>query len=421
MFASPSTPPPQTQGWCPGAWQPMASGDGLVVRVRPPLGRLSAAQALQLANLAGQHGAGVLELTSRANIQLRGMATAQHGAVLDALATQGLLDRDARQEQLRNLVIDPLCQPGDGVLALAEALQQAMASDTALDGLPAKFGMSIASGRHAGLAEVAADLQLTRHGPHRWLLQVPGQTGAWQAAHPSQAVQAALALARWCAAQARARRAAGDHPGRLPSLLRQAQASPGSLSPLAMPSGLSAVPVSLPAGGTPKPGWQYGLGLLVAAPLGRVAADALARLARSGIAGLRLTPWRMLLVEGLEPQGIEAAGLNNPEHWITDPQDARLRVSSCSGAPACHQALAPTQDLALALAPHVPDGAHLHVSGCSKGCARQLPATVTLVAQAGSTEPTFGRIRQASAQAVPDSRWSARSLRDNPRLLFEEI
>lgn len=399
----------------------MASGDGLVVRVRPPLGRLSPAQALQLAELARSTGTGVLELTSRANIQLRGIAPAQHGAVLEALAAQGLLDGDTRQEQLRNLVIDPLCQPGDGLLALAEALQHAMASDTALDGLPAKFGMSIASGRHAGLAEVAADLQLIRHGADRWQLQVPGQTGAWQAANPSQAVHAALALARWCAAQARARRAAGAHPGRLPALLRQAQASPGSLSPLAMPPGLSAVPVSLPAGGTPKPGWQYGLGLLVAAPLGRVAADALARLARSGIAGLRLTPWRMLLVEGLEPQGMQAAGLNDHEHWITDAQDARLRVSACSGAPGCHQALAATQDLALALAPHVPEGAHLHVSGCAKGCARQLPATVTLVAQAGGDAPVFGLIRHASAQAVTDSRWSARSLRDNPGLLFEEI
>lgn len=416
---SPSTP--LTQGWCPGAWQPMASGDGLVVRVRPPLGRLSAAQALQLAQLAGQHGAGVLELTNRANIQLRGIAPEQHGAVLEVLAAQGLLDGDARQEQLRNLVIDPLCQPGDGVLALAQALQQALASDTGLDGLPAKFGLSIASGAHGGLAEVAADVQLIRHGPQGWLLQVPGQAMAWQAANLSQAVQATLALARWCAAQARRQRADGAHPGRLSRLLRQAQASAAALPALAMPPGLGEVPAHTPAGSPQKPGWQYGLGLLVAAPLGRVSAGALARLAGSGIAGLRLTPWRMLLIEGLEPQGMQAAGLNDHEHWITDAQDARLRVSACSGAPGCRQALAPTQDLALALAPHVPDGAHLHVSGCTKGCARQLPATVTLVAQAGGDAPVFGLIRNAPAQAVTDSRWSARSLRDNPGLLFEEI
>ncbi len=399
----------------------MASGDGLVVRVRPPLGRLSAGQALRLAELASEHGAGLLELTSRANIQLRGVAPAGHGALLAALAAQGLLDGDARQEQLRNLVIDPLCQPGDGVLALAEALQQALLADTALEGLPAKFGVSLASGRHGGLAEVAADVQLVRDGAQGWLLQVPGYPIAWRADNAILSVQAALALARWCVAQARARRAAGEHPGRLPQLLRQAQAHTGALPPLALPAGLHEAPPYLPAPSQPKPGWQCGLGLLVAAPLGRVAASALARLARSGITGLRLTPWRMLLVEGLAPQGMPGAGLTDRDHWICDAQDARLRVSACSGAPGCRQALAPTQDLALALAPHVPEGAHLHVSGCSKGCARQLPATVTLVAQAGGDGPVYGRGRHATAQAVPDSRWSARSLRDNPGLLFEEM
>ena len=30
------------RGWCPNAWRPMAAGDGLLVRVRPRLGRLDA-------------------------------------------------------------------------------------------------------------------------------------------------------------------------------------------------------------------------------------------------------------------------------------------------------------------------------------------------------------------------------------------
>ena len=29
------------RGWCPTAWRPMAAGDGLLVRVRPKLGRLT--------------------------------------------------------------------------------------------------------------------------------------------------------------------------------------------------------------------------------------------------------------------------------------------------------------------------------------------------------------------------------------------
>ncbi|BBI51636.1 hypothetical protein HORIV_40570 [Vreelandella olivaria] len=65
-------PSPSIKGWCPGAWRPMATGDGLLVRVRPPLGELSRAQLLALCDAAETFGSGLIELTSRANFQLRG-------------------------------------------------------------------------------------------------------------------------------------------------------------------------------------------------------------------------------------------------------------------------------------------------------------------------------------------------------------
>ena len=138
-----SNPSFAIKGRCPGALQPMASGDGLIVRVRPPLGRLSAAQALRVAELAQQYGSGVLELSTRANVQLRGVAPAQHPALLQALAAQGLLDTDARSESLRCIVLDPFWQPGDGLQAGALALQQAVLGASGLDGLPPKFGWAV--------------------------------------------------------------------------------------------------------------------------------------------------------------------------------------------------------------------------------------------------------------------------------------
>jgi precorrin-3B synthase len=399
----------------------MASGDGLVVRVRPPLGRLTAPQALLLAQLAQDHGCGLLELTSRANVHLRGIAPERHGAVLQALAQQGLLDSDARSERLRNLVIDPLWQPGDGVLEMAQALQTALPQAQDLDTLPAKFGFSIAGGAHSGLAQVAADVRLQPGSDTTWLVQAEGQAMAWQAASPGQAVDAALALARWCAAQAHARRVQGLHPGRLASLLQRWQAGHANHTPLSDLQQLPLRPAPSASGDAPSPGWQAGLGLLVAAPLGRVTAAALARLALSHRCSLRLTPWRMLLIEGIDPDGAKAAGLDDDLHWIRHAADARLRVSACTGAPGCPQALAPTQALALELASHVPEGAHLHVTGCAKGCARQQPAAVTLRAQANPKAPTFEVIRHGTARDLATAAWEVSTLRDNPGLLFEEI
>ncbi len=59
---SPARPPaaPKVYGWCPGALRPMMSGDGLVVRLRPPLGRLSQQQACAVAELSQRFGNGVL-------------------------------------------------------------------------------------------------------------------------------------------------------------------------------------------------------------------------------------------------------------------------------------------------------------------------------------------------------------------------
>ena len=93
--AASSVPRPDAKGWCPGAHRAMASGDGLLVRVRPRLARLTAAQALGLCELSRRLGSGLVDLTHRANLQLRGVTPADHAAVVDALCVLGLADADA--------------------------------------------------------------------------------------------------------------------------------------------------------------------------------------------------------------------------------------------------------------------------------------------------------------------------------------
>jgi precorrin-3B synthase len=91
----------------------------------------------------------------------------------------------------------------------------------------------------------------------------------------------------------------------------------------------------------PHPG-PVAEGYLVAFEFGQVDADTLALLGETG--PIRLTPWRMVLVEtqGTLP---DAAAL------LTRTDDPRLRVTACTGMPGCLQAQAPVRDLARALAP----------------------------------------------------------------------
>ena len=65
--------PPTVKGWCPGALRPMASGDGLIVRVKISGGRLDVGALRGLASLGRRCGAGAFDLSQRANLQMRGV------------------------------------------------------------------------------------------------------------------------------------------------------------------------------------------------------------------------------------------------------------------------------------------------------------------------------------------------------------
>ncbi len=54
----------------------MPTGDGLLARIHPPLGILTLAQARAVAEGARRYGNGHLDLTARANLQIRGVSEA---------------------------------------------------------------------------------------------------------------------------------------------------------------------------------------------------------------------------------------------------------------------------------------------------------------------------------------------------------
>ena len=64
------------RGWCPSVFTPMQADDGLLVRVKPTASALSAQQLAALAEAAAREGNGKVQLTSRANLQLRGFTPA---------------------------------------------------------------------------------------------------------------------------------------------------------------------------------------------------------------------------------------------------------------------------------------------------------------------------------------------------------
>ncbi|WP_251019727.1 hypothetical protein, partial [Streptomyces sp. ISL-11] len=93
---------------CPGALRLHAADDGALARVRLPGGLLTARQAEVLAGLSERLGDGNLDITSRGNVQIRGLAEGCGGELGGLLRAAGLLPSD-RNERIRNVAASPLC------------------------------------------------------------------------------------------------------------------------------------------------------------------------------------------------------------------------------------------------------------------------------------------------------------------------
>ena len=378
------------KGWCPGALRPMLSGDGLVVRVRPHGGRLDARQAAGIAELAERYGNGLIDLTSRANLQIRGVSRQAHLPLLDGLAQLGLLDPDPETESRRNVLVTPFWNAGDDTPSLSAELEQALA-DSALD-LPTKFGFAIDDGHERVLAAASADVRIERDAAGGLIVRADGAEFG-RSVDRSGAVAAALALAEWFVTS----REAGGGRGRMAAHVRAGMRLPEALRGDAQPAHISVARA---------PG-LYRQGAMVGAAFGQVTHSALRDLAERAQA-LRMTPWRMMMAEGLSE-------MPQLPDIITRPDDPTLRVIACSGAPHCREAHADTRKLAAALAPHMAPDARLHVSGCAKGCAHSGPASITLIA----TGKGFDLVRDGSTREPPVQHdLDGASIVQNPSILL---
>ncbi len=396
-------------GWCPGALRPMRVGDGLLVRVKPRANRLTIAQAEAVTAAAQAFGNGILNITGRANLQIRGVSDGTLPGLTATLLQAGLLDLTPEGEAARNVLCSPLagCEPDAAfdIRPAAAALEQALADEERFHRLPAKFNWTVDDGGSLGLAEVPGDVRFTAvagpGGPGFRIDLAQGRTTGFCAA--GDIVQAAAALADGFLALCAERRL---EPHRMADLVAACGAA-AILERAGLPlpgSGWSAPPPRSPIGR-----WQVGATHVVgAAPaFGRLEADALARFTkaakRARAVTLVLTPWRSLLAADLDPAGaallLEAAAAAG---LVTDPTDRRLAVAACAGEPACRRAGAPVQVHAARWARLVgtpaPGTTGLHVSGCAKGCAHAAPAPLTLVARAG----LYDLVRDGRAGDPPD-------------------
>ncbi|KAB2370409.1 nitrite/sulfite reductase [Actinomadura montaniterrae] len=348
---------------CPGALRVHAAADGGLARVRLPGGALARAQLDALAAASRALGDGFLELTSRANLQIRGLADGAETELGERLREAGLLP-SATHERVRNILGSVLTgRDGDGLLdarPVVAALDAGLCADPELAGLPGRFLFAVDDGRGDVIA-LRADVGLYAVVPDAFALVLAGKDSGLRA-RPEDAAALALDAAR---AFLRVR----TSEWRLAELGRDLPLAGDRAEPVPVP----AAPRRTPLGAIPQRDGRTAFSGLV--PLGRLDPAGL------GAAGeIIVTPWRGVVIPGV-------ADMSHFPGLVTGPDWAGL--TSCAGRPGCAKSLTDVRADA-ARARRAGGGLPVHWSGCERQCGRPADRHVAVVAVPGGYEVRLG-------------------------------
>jgi precorrin-3B synthase len=166
---------------CPGLLRPWIADDGALIRLRIPGGSLSVDALGGLLGVARAHGDGAVHLTSRANLQVRGIPHDDgclSDAVVDAVMATGLMPSTSH-ERIRNVMASPLTGRSGGradLRPVVAELDRRLCAEASLAALAGRFLFVLDDGRgdltdrelDLGLVALDADTAQVRVGTRSW-------------------------------------------------------------------------------------------------------------------------------------------------------------------------------------------------------------------------------------------------------------
>jgi precorrin-3B synthase len=323
---------------CPGVLRLHEAADGLLARVRLPGGRIDARGLRGIAE-AARLGNGLIELTSRASLQVRGLSSSVSEPAVALLAAAGLLPSTSH-ERVRNILASPLAGRHPRSLAatddLVTELDRRLCAAPGLDALPGRFLFAVDDG--AGLIGRPGDVTLTATGPARFRLgdlELPAEA----------AIGAALD---------KARRALCTVSPAVPDVAHRGHLRLGALRQADGRVALTVLPRL--------------------ARLTPAQADRLATLSDD----VRLSTRRTLTLVDVDPAAAPATAeaLGSLE-LIDDPDSGWFGLTACAGLGACARAERDVRALAAARAGQRTGGdPPEHFAACARNCGRPLDAKV---------------------------------------------
>ncbi|RPA19783.1 nitrite/sulfite reductase [Gordonia sp. OPL2] len=365
---------------CPGVFSTHEAADGAVARVRLPGGRIGPDQLALLAQAAGAHGDGFLELTARGNLQLRGIGDVD--AVAEKVIEAGLAP-SSTHDKVRNIEVSPLTGRIGGiadVAPLAGALDFRLRTEEWSAELSGRFLFGVDDGRgdirrhRPDVCALAREID----GPDIVADILVDDELLGSARGVEMIVDAVLDVAHTLVDSAPGTWRIGDLTPDERSAVEdrvRTRLLPvvGGSDDADSDTAASARPAHAPAVGEPIVGWfdqddgRVLLGAVV--ELGRIPARLAEFIAAVG-APVIVTPDREILLCDLGEEVAETVvRVLAPMGLIFDATSPWARVSCCVGAPGCANATSPVREDLLV---HIRDGEDIgdreHWVGCPRGC-----------------------------------------------------
>ena len=379
---------------CPGIYKLAEMKDGLLARLRLPTGQLTTAQAELIAMSAATHAAGIIDLTNRANLQIRGVNAAALPDLHAAWTAAKLAVEDPAHDRVRNILIDPLTglvKEQHNCFNLAKELDEALAKFERRHHLSPKFSFILDGGGPSNIAalnhDIAARAQKASNGQTTFHISFAGQPVGASLSAPDLI----KTICTW-----------------LDLLCTKFQAAPRRLKTLLKLHGLAAIKENLsisdqpsisedawPTKLTPLSGMvqqtaaQEKRAINLSLPNGRLQhfqLQGLAELASQyGQGDIHLTPWQSVILPHVKEEDIstvwekaEALGL------LTQEEEQNLQILSCAGSEGCIHGGFETKLTALKIREAIartgfPAPTTIHLSACEKGCASREKSTILVM------------------------------------------
>lgn len=364
---------------CPGTLRLFTASDGMIGRVRSPGGYIQPHQWTALGAMADDLGDGDVHITSRGNIQIRGVESVDDFA--SAVTQAGLLPYP-RHDRMRNYLASPLSgrsgSVGD-VRSLVRAVDRELIQYDDTADLPGRTLFAFDDGRGDVIAErpdfgVIATTKTRPSDAHDFFDVVIGGDYLVGSLPRARVVDSVVELARQWQARRGKNWRIEETPGAAEDLARWTRENLVGLEdpvhdvlPVYEESADNELGLRQPMGWIDQDDGRVSLACVL--PFGRMD-SACARLLGAVGKPSTVTCWHGVVVHDLTPaEADEAVRFLAPRGLIFDAASPLARVTACTGLPQCRKSRDDVRsDAVRAINAGSLPGGRVHFVGCERRC-----------------------------------------------------